>query len=99
MARGVGLGGSYVEGAYADDLIDGKSGGTFNSVNLTGALTALLNAGNGYATTDAVGNAFAFDNTSGLLSITAVPEPREVALGIVSLPELAGCARRRRMAA
>ncbi len=95
---GVALGGTYAEGGYFYDLIDGNTAGAFGSVSLTGAFTALLNADNLYTATDATGNRFSFDNASGVLSITAIPEPQEYALGVGGLVAFAVWARRRRAA-
>ena len=70
--------------------------GDFASVNLTGALSGALTRSGDVWTGTAGGNGFSFDETSGILTVVAVPEPTVALLGALGAFTLL---RRRRVAA
>ena len=70
--------------------------GDFASVSLTGALSGTLTRSGEIWTGTAGGNGFSFDETSGILTVVAVPEPTVALLGALGAFTLL---RRRRVAA
>lgn len=83
-------------GSHTFNLFDGQTGGAFDGVSIAGSYTA--NGGSGSAFTDANGNSFTFNNSTGDLSVTisAIPEPSTYAiLAGASMLGLAVCRRRK----
>jgi len=83
------------DSSAAFNLFDGNTAGTLTTVSILGSYTATLNSGNSYHFTDLGGNTFDFNNTSGVLSFTAVPEPHEFAVAIAALLGVVVFIRRR----
>ncbi len=71
-------------GTYLFDLFGGNTGGTFTTVSIASSYVATLNAGNGYSASDGT-NVFAFNNTTGTLSLTPVPEPGALSFAAAAL--------------
>ena len=71
-------------GTYLFNLFDGNTGGTFTTVSIASSYAATLNAGNGYSASDGA-NVFAFNNTTGTLSLTTVPEPGALGFAAAAL--------------
>jgi len=76
-------------------LISGQTTGSFTAVDLLGSYGGVLNSGNGYSFTDGSGNSFSFNNTTGVLTFTSVPESHGFALAIMAFLGVLVFARRR----
>jgi autotransporter-associated beta strand protein len=87
---------TFANGSTASfKLISGQTTGSFTTVNLLGSYSGVLNAGNSYSFVDGSGDSFSFNNTTGILSFTAVPESHEFALAIVAFLGVLVFVRRR----
>ncbi len=95
----LGIGSALANSTYTFNIFDGNTAGAFTSVNVSGSVySATLNAGNSYSYIDGLGNSYQFNNMTGVLTLTAVPEPHEYAIAIAGLLGVLICIRRRRMA-
>jgi autotransporter-associated beta strand protein len=72
------------QGTYSYQIVGGSTAGSFTSVSIDSSYTATLNAGNGYAANSG-GNSFSFDNATGVLAVTAIPEPASVGMVMAAL--------------
>jgi fibronectin-binding autotransporter adhesin len=71
-------------GIFTFNLFDGNNAGTFDSVSIVASYVATLDAGNGYTAVSG-DRILSFDNTTGILSLTMVPEPGSVGAVIAAL--------------
>ncbi len=81
-------------GTYSFHLLDGRTAGSFTSVIIDTSYSALLNAGNGYSANSGF-NSFSFNNSTGVLSVSPVPEPSTVGVVMGALVGAVAFARRR----
>jgi len=75
----------FGSGSYAFNLFDFSSqSGTLASVNLTGLYAGVLDSGNSWSLVSG-SNTWGFDHSTGVLSLTVIPEPRAALLGGLGL--------------
>jgi hypothetical protein len=87
------FGTTFGAGSYAFNLFDFASqSGTFSALNLTGNYAGVLNSGNSWSLVSG-SETWGFNHSTGVLSLTVVPEPRAALLGGLGLLALL---RRRR---